>query len=179
MGFRSNGRNSMGEIGWSGFRSNGRNSMGEIGWSGFRSNGRNSMGEIGLVVVRVSEIFLEITQKSSGGPHTNSSALKEIAIFRNRKAQHTKWDQKAHRVSPEIFTSAAGAMANACSNIHAQLDSCPAWGLSRKPSHTLFLSEQRYLSQLPPRSNWTDAALYGSGRTRGGLTNLPHHTALS
>ena len=44
--------------------------MGEIGWSGFRSNGRNSMGEIGLGAIRVSEIFLEITPKSSGGaPH--------------------------------------------------------------------------------------------------------------
>ena len=97
----------MDEIGWSGFRSNGRNSMGEIGWSGFRSNGRNSMGEIGLGAVRVSEIFLEITPKSSGGPPTNSSALKEFSIFRHRNTQHAKWDQKAHRVSPEIFTSSA------------------------------------------------------------------------
>ena len=108
-GFRSNGRNSMGEIGWSGFRSNGRNSMGEIGWSGFRSNGRNSMEEIGLGAVRASEIFLEVTPKSSGGPPTNSSALTEISIFGHCNPQHAKWDQQAHRVSPEIFTSSASA----------------------------------------------------------------------
>ena len=120
------------------FRSKRRNSMGEIGWSVFRSKRRNSMGEIGLGAVWVSEIFLEITPKSSGGPPTNSSALKEISIFQHRNTQHAKWDQKARRVSPEIFTSAAGAIANAFSDIHAQLDSCPARGLSRNPSHTLF-----------------------------------------
>ena len=81
--------------------------MGEIGWSCFRSNGRNSMDEIGLGAVRASEIFLEITLKSSGGPPTNSSALKEFSIFRHRNTQHAKWDQKAQGVSPEIFTSSA------------------------------------------------------------------------
>ena len=106
-GFRSNGRNSMDEIGWSGFRSNGRNSMGEIGWSGFRSNGRNSMGEIGNIDFWSYQIFPEITPGFGGGPHKSPSALKEIAIFRNRNTQHAKWNQQARRVSPEIFTSSA------------------------------------------------------------------------
>ena len=119
-GFRSNGRNSMGEIGWSGFRSNGRNSMGKIGWSGFRSNGRNSMGEIGDIDFWSYQIFPEITPGFGGGPHKSPSALKEIAIFRNRNTQHAKRDQQAHGVSLEIFTSAAGAMASVCSNIQAR-----------------------------------------------------------
>ena len=54
-----------------------------------------------------SETFPEIMLKSNGGPPTNSSALKEIAIFRNRNTQHAKWDQQARRFSPEIFTSSA------------------------------------------------------------------------
>ena len=45
------------------------------------------MGEIGLGAVRVSEIFLEITPKSSGGPPTNSSALKEFSISRKLNTQ--------------------------------------------------------------------------------------------
>ena len=142
-GFRSNGRNSMGKIGWSGFRSNGRNSMGEIGWSGFRSNGRNSMDEIGFGVVRVSEIFPEITPKSGGGPPTNSSALKEIAIFRYREAQHTKWDQKAHRVSPEIFTSAAGGDGERVQQYTRTAGLVPSLGVVSKPLTHTVLSEQR------------------------------------
>ena len=85
---------------------NGRD-MEQLTANGGDTNSSPPMGEIGLRVIWVSEIFPEITLKSSGGPPTNSSALKEISIFRHRNTQHAKWDQKAHRVSPEIFTSSA------------------------------------------------------------------------
>ena len=153
--------------------------MDEIGWSVFRSKRRNSMGEIGLGAVRVSEIFPEITPESSGGPPTNSSAVKEISIFRHRNTQHAKWDQKARRVSPEIFTKAAGGNSERVQQYTCTAGLVPSLGVISKPLPHAVLSEQRCFSHSLPRSEWTGAVLYRSDHTRGVIMQLPRHTALS
>ena len=50
------------------------------------------------------EIFPEITLKSGGGPHPNSSALKEIAIFRKPQgATHEMGSESAQGLPRNVY----------------------------------------------------------------------------
>ena len=118
--------------------SSGRCSMEGIGPCSTGSSGRCSMRDIGLVVFRSSEIFLEIMPKSSRGPHTNSSALKEIAIFRKSQGATHEMGSASARGLPRNIYKRSGVDGERVQQYTRTAGLVPSRGVISNPSHTLF-----------------------------------------
>ena len=148
------------------------------------------MGEIGVVVFRLSEICIEIMPKSSRGPHTNSSALTEIAIFRKSQGATHEMGSASARGLPRNIYKRSGVDGERVQQYTSKVGRVSHLEHTSGTSHAVTQGQQPQLDRLhkaidhwfldgtlaartAPRAATSSVALYRSSHTTGSYRD-PH-----
>ena len=158
--------------------SSGRCSMGEIGFGQQAPVAVVQWGRLDLWYLGCQKFLLRLCQNPAGGPTRIRAPSRKLRSFEIAR-RNTRNGIRKRTGSPPKYLQAQRGRWRARAAIYTQAGLVPSLGVVSKPLTHAVLSEQRYFSQLLPRSNWTGAALYRSDHTRGVITKPPHHTALS